>query len=167
MESIRYRPGEALRWLETGAANIRRGAQAKGKSIVVAPPMDAKGIGQGLVTAATALVDLGKGAYAELIHRQVEASEYVLQEDRFDVVTGSSIKSITYDRIRSILYHNDRATIELDKGSVAIKPYAYLVAGRVKVAVGWNRNGMDVPYELLIEEISARSSVEINDGDEN
>ena len=163
METIRYRPGEALRWLETGAAKIRLGAQAKGKSIVNSPPTDARSLGLGVLTAASALVDLGKGAYAELVHKHVEASEYVIQEDRFDVVNGTAIKSISYSQIKSIMVVNDRATIELEKGSVIIKPYAHLVAGRLKVPVGWSRNGMEVPFELLIQEISARSGIDIEE----
>jgi len=32
-----------------------------------------------------------------------------------------------------------------------------VVAGRTKVPVGWRRNGLEVPYELLIDELAARS----------
>ena len=163
MEIVRYRPGEALRWLQTGAANIRKGAQAKGRQVANTQATDAKTIGQGIATAASALVDLGKGAYAELIHRQAEASEYVLQDDRFDIVSGNSIKSIEYERVKSIKFVNERATIELDKGHVHIKPFAHLVAGRVKVAVGWSRNGMEVPFDLIVEEIAARCQIEIQE----
>ena len=163
METVRYRPGEAIQWLQTGAANIRKGAQAKGKAVANATPTDARGIGQGFATAASALVDLGKGAYAELLHRQAEASEYVLQDERFDIVTGTSIKSVEYERIRSIKFLNERATLTLDKGTVLIKPFAHLVAGRVKVPVGWTRNGMQVPFELLVEEIAARCQIEIDE----
>lgn len=163
MEVVRYRPGEAIRWLQTGAANIRRGAQAKGRAVADSTPTDARSFGQGIATAASALVDLGKGAYAELIHRQAEVNEYVLQEERFDVVNGNSIKSVEYSRIKKISFGNERAKIELDRGDLVIKPYAHIVAGRVKVPVGWTRNGMDVPYELLIEEIAARCSLEIEE----
>lgn len=163
METVRYRPGEAIRWLQTGAANIRKVAQAKGRQAVNSQPTDVKTFGQGIATAASALVDLGKGAYAELIHRQAEASEYVLQDDRFDIVTGSSIKTIEYDRVKSIKFVNEKMTLELDKGSVHIKPFAHLVAGRVRVPVGWSRNGMEVPYDLIVEEIAARCQLEIEE----
>ena len=43
----------------------------------------------------------------------------------------------------------------LDRGTLQIKPYAYVVAGKLKVPIGWARNGIEVPYELLIEELSS------------
>jgi hypothetical protein len=30
------------------------------------------------------------------------------------------------------------------------------------VPIGWDRNGMEVPYELLVEELAARSRVEVD-----
>ncbi len=158
MEPIRYKPGEAIRWLETGAEANRKSAKQKTRD-VFAPgvPTGAK-LGQGVA----ALIDLGKGAWADVLHKQAEASEYVLQEERFDVVSGNSIKSVPYDEIRTIAIKSDRATITLDRGSViVIKPYAYISAGRIRVPVGWLRNGMEVPYDLLIEELSARSRIEV------
>jgi len=158
MEPSRYKPGEAIRWLETGAEANRKAARQKGKE-VLAPgiPAGAK-FGQGV----GALIDLGKGAWADILHKQAEASEYVLQEDRFDVVSGNSIKTVPYSEIAKISFKNDRATVTLDRRStIVIKPYAYIAAGRIRVPVGWLRNGMEVPYDLLIEELSARCGIEV------
>jgi len=164
MELVRYRPGEAIRWLQTGAENIRRGAQAKGKAAATAGAVDARAFGENLKNAAGAVLDYGKGAYADLMHKQAEASEYVLHDDYFDIVRGSNIKTITYEQVKSIEYEKDRATLNLDKGTqVLIKPFAHLVAGRARVPVGWSRNGIEVPFELLIEELAARCKVEFEE----
>lgn len=158
MEPIRYKPGEAIRWLETGAAANRKSARQKGKEVFSSDIPPATKIGQGI----GALVDLGRGAWADILHKQAEASEYVLQDDRFDVVSGSSIKSVPYAEVKKIALRGERATITLQRGSTMhIKPYAHITAGRIRVPVGWMRNGMEVPYDLLLEELSARCGVEV------
>ncbi len=163
METVRYRPGEALRWLQTGADNIRKTAGERGKSVIRQTGVDQKGIGENLKTAAGALVDFGRGAYAEALSRQAGATEYVLLPDRVDLVKGGKIESVAYQAIKAVRMDGDRAVLVLDKGKVIIKPFAHLVAGRVKVPVGWTRNGMEVPYELLIEEIAARARREVEE----
>ena len=111
--------------------------------------------------AAGALKDLGKSAWADLRASELEGTEYVLLDDHFDIIRGTSIKSIPYKTIKEIEVRGDRSTLVLEKGTVQIKPHAYLVAGSIKVPVGWARNDMEVPYELLIEELAARSGVNI------
>lgn len=158
MEPIRYKPGEAIRWLETGAEANRKSAKQKGREIFGTdlPPTVKFGAGVG------ALIDLGKGAWADVVHKQAEASEYILQDDRFDVVTGNSIKTVPYSEVKKITIKGERATVTLQRGSlIQIKPYAHITAGRLKVPVGWLRNGMEVPYDLLIDELSARCGVEV------
>lgn len=163
MEPIRYKPGEAIRWLETAAQSYRKSANKKGKDAVDPgrDRSDFKKVGANVADAAGAIFDYGRGAWADMLHRQAEASEYVLQESHFDVVKGGSIKSVEYARVKEITLKNDSITLILDKGNVGIKPYAFIVSGRVKVPVGWSRNGMEVPYELLIEELAARCGVNL------
>ena len=158
MEPIRYKPGEAIRWLETGAEANRKSAKQKGKEVFTpGSPAGAK-LNQGF----GALIDLGKGAWADILHKQAEASEYVLQDDRFDVVSGNSIKTVPYSEVKKIVVKGEKATITLQRGSVLqIKPYAHITAGRLRVPVGWMRNGMEVPYDLLLEELSARCGLEV------
>ena len=163
VETVRYRPGEALRWLATGADNIRKAAGERGRSVIRQTGTDQKKLTENLRTAAGALVDMGRSAYAEVLHRQAEAMEYVLLDDRLDLVKGGKIESIAWDTIKGVRLDGDRAQLVLAKGHVTIKPFAHLVAGRVKVPVGWTRNGMEVPYELLIEEIAARARCEIDE----
>jgi hypothetical protein len=55
----------------------------------------------------------------------------------------------------------DKLVLVLDKGSVLVKPFAYIVAGKIKVPIGWSRNGVEVPYELIIEELSARCDLQV------
>lgn len=159
MEVVRYRAGEAIRWLQTGGDRIRQDARTKGMSVVGAT--EGKAFVESFKTAAGAVYDYGKGAYTELRHKQAEASEYVLLDDRLDVVRGSQIKSIAYDRVRKIEYKNDRAVMILDKGTQVIKPFAHIVSGKARVPIGWSRNGIEVPFELLIEEIAARCNLDI------
>ena len=160
---MRYRPGEALRWLQTGADNIRKAAGERGRSVIRQTGTAQKGTVENLKTAAGALADLGRSAYAEVLHRQAEAMEYVLLDDRLDLVKGSKIESVPWDSIKGVRMEGDRAHLILEKGRVTLKPFAHLVAGRVRVPVGWTRNGMEVPYELLIEEIAARARREIEE----
>ena len=162
MEVVRYRPGEAIRWLATGADNFRRGAVSRGKAAVKQPNSDARAVKENIKNAAGALIDFGKGAYTDLLHNQAEASEYVLLDDQFDIVRGGTIRSIPYSDVKKIEYRADRATLVLPKGSLVIKPVAHIVAGHAKVAVGWARNEIEVPYELLIEELAARCRCEID-----
>lgn len=163
MELVRYKPGEAIRWIQTGADNIRKTAAARGRSIVNQTGIDQRPLTDNVKTAAGAILDLGRSAYADLLHHQAEASEYVLQQDHFDIVRGTSIKTIQYERVRAISYRNEKATLTLDKGTLTIRPFAYVVAGRLKVPVGWSRNEIEVPFELLIEEIAARCRLEIEE----
>lgn len=163
MEPVRYKPGEAIRWLHIGAEDIRKGAKSRARSVVNQSGTEQRPFAQNLKTAAGALLDLGKSAYADALHTQALGTEYVLNERHFDVVQGSTIKTVPYERVKGIEMRGDRASLVLDKGTMSIKPVAHLVAGRVRVPVGWLRNGTEVPYELLVEELAARCGVEIED----
>jgi len=124
---------------------------------------DSKTFGENLKTAAGAIFDFGKGTYTEMMHKVADDSEYVLQDKQFDIVNGANIKSIPYERVVSIQMKGDKTTFLLDKGSVAVKPVAYIVAGKAKVPVGWVRNGIEVPFELLIMELAARCGLEVKE----
>lgn len=163
MELVRYRPGEAIRWLQTGAHNIRRGARDRTKALVDQRGTDQRSVSHNLKTAATAILDLGKGAYTEMVHQHVDTTEFVLQENGFDVVKGQSIQSIPYSRVRKVVMQSERATFTLDKGQFVIKPFAHITSGRAKVPVGWVRNGIEVPFDLLIEELSARCGLSVEE----
>ncbi len=160
MEDVRYKPGEAIRWLQTGAHEIRQSAKRHGKSF--AKREGARSVGRDLRDVAGALTDLGKSALAELAHRQAEANEYVLHDDMAEIVSGGRIRSVAYSEVKAIKLGHDKATLVLEQGSVTIKPHAYIVAGPLKVPVGWTRNGIEVPYELLLDELAARCGTTID-----
>ena len=156
---MRYRPGEAIRWLELGAKDLRKSAGRQGKSLISRE--GERNFPKDLRQAAGVLADLGKGAFIDLMHRQAEASEYILHDDRFEISSPARIRSIGYDEVTDIRMRGDRATFVLKQGSITIKPHAHIVSGRVKVPIGFARNGIEVPFETLIDELSARCGVEI------
>jgi len=165
MEPIRYRTGEAIRWLKTGAEAIRKEAKDKGRQVVQqGAPKDVRDVGGRVATAASAVMDFGKSAWADFKYSDLEHTEFVLTDEGFDIVKGSSIKSISYKSVTKMQRKADRVTLTLDRGgSILVKPHAYIVASGLKVPVGWTRNGMEVPYDLLLDELSARCGVNIED----
>jgi hypothetical protein len=157
MEPVRYRPGEAIRWLEMGAGSSRKSAQNKGKDLV--QRRGGKPLMENVATAAGALFDMGKSAYADVLHNAAREAEIVLFDDHFEAGKGVR-KPYRYADVRRIEIEGDQYTIVLQNDRVTIKPYAHLVSGRVRVPIGWSRNGIEVPYELVIEEIAARAGIE-------
>jgi len=111
--------------------------------------------------AAGAIADFGKSAIADLIHRQAQATEYIFRDDEFDVVSSSRTQTISYKQIISIRMKGDKATVVMERGSLTIKPEAYIVSGTIKVPIGWRRNEIEVPYEMLIDELAAHAGVKI------
>jgi len=154
MEDVRYQPGEAVRWLQIGAADKRKQAQRHGQSVWRRE--GERSIGKDLMQMAGVLTELGRSAMAEVAHRQALAAEYVLHDKEFEAVENGKVRTVRYDAILSIKVRGDKTSLIFELGSMTIKPHAFVVAGRTKVPVGWKRNGMEVPYELLIDELSAR-----------
>lgn len=124
-------------------------------------PAEPRAFFDNVKTAAGAVFDYGKGAYTELRHKQAEATEYVLLEEHLDVVRGTQIKSIEYTQVKKLEFKSDRCVLVLDKGTQVIKPFAHIVSGKARVPIGWTRNGIEVPFELLVEELAARCNLEI------
>ncbi|MDX2066363.1 MAG: hypothetical protein SFX74_11525 [Fimbriimonadaceae bacterium] len=161
MELARYRPDESIRWLRFGADEHRADARDHAKRV----KDPAKRFSESLREAATSIYEYGKGAYTGHVHDQAEGHEYVLQAEHFDIVAGKTIKSIPYGRVKALQLRGDRVTVILDSTTFVIKPVAYLSAGRAKVPVGWQRNGLDVPFRLLAEELAARCGVELTESE--
>ena len=148
-----------MRWLEVGAQDSRKDAARKGKSIIRREGH--RSIGKDLKEAAGAIFDMGKSALAEIAHHQAMAGEYVLQDDSFEVVRSGSVKTYKYSDVRALEQKGERLLMSFERGSLTIKPHAYIVSGRIRVPVGWVRNGMEVPYDILLDELSARCGREI------
>lgn len=150
-----------MRWLQTEAERLKDDAKASGRAATEPGSADFAGFTESVRNVAGAVFNLGKSAYAELAHIRSTSSEFVLLDDRMDIVSGSSIKAIPYSTIKKITLVKDKATLVLEKGTFTIKPFAHVVAGPLKVPIGWERNGLEAPYLLIVEEIAARAGVEV------
>lgn len=159
MSTVRYKPGDAIRWLEGGADRIRESSWRKATSVFRRE--GARSVGRDVREVAGALWDAGSATVTEFMRKQADASEYVFGEDALTVSGLTGQRSVPYSSMRKIEMDGDRCLVVLERGSLTIKPFAHLTAGRVRVPIGWNRNGVEVPYELLIEELAARADLEV------
>lgn len=153
---IRYRPPDILHWLELGARDLREDGIRHGRNLLRRE--GERTIGKDVAQAAQAIYDLGKGTVAEVMHRSAQGTEYALSQNDLVVKDAARTRTIPFASIRRIEWRSgDKVVLVLEQGSLTIKPAAHLVAGAIKVPIGWSRNGMDVPYDLLIDEIAARA----------
>jgi malonyl CoA-acyl carrier protein transacylase len=157
---VRYRPGEAIRWLD-GAAEEALG-QAKEKASAVT--QNGAGWTERIKKVAGALGELGRGAQAELTRRRAAVSEFVFRDEDFTVSRAGSRQTFPYSAVKRFAKDKDKVVVTLAHAALTIRPYAYVVAGKLKVPVGWDRNGSEVPYELLFEEWAARCRLEVVEG---
>jgi hypothetical protein len=157
MDSARYRPAEALRWLEVGVRDMMERASRKGARVVRRE--GERTFSRDVQEAAGAVFDFGRGALVDLARKKAEETTYLLLDDRMEIFESGRTRAVRYDDIVSIQARGaDRFVLALTRGALTIKPLAHLVSGKLKVPVGWTRNGLDAPYELLIEEIAARAN---------
>ena len=160
MATITYKPAEVLHWFEVDAKKSAQEARERGSTI--ADRTSKEGLVVGLKDAASAAYSFGKGAFGGIVQRSAEETKYELHEDGLSAVGIAFTNKIDYKQIRQIIAQSsDKFQVLYNGGHITIKPVAHLVAGRYKVPVGWLRNGIEVPYAMLIEEISARSGIEI------
>lgn len=157
MESARYRAPEAMRWFDTGTPRRMRSTSTDLVPLDDKPIDVRREVATRIATAATKTREI----VTDLARQRAEALEYALLDDRFEVRSATRLKAYRYQDIRRIVLRGDRATVEIGEQKVTIKPLAYLLMGRLRVPIGWNRNGLDVPYEVLLDELAARSGVEI------
>ncbi len=160
METVRYTTAQAVRWLETGAQGMRFVANAQGRSLVRRE--GERTIGRDVLHAAGAIADYGKSAWADILHTQAQSTEYLLSEDALEVSSSGRTKTIAYSEIISMRLRGDKATIVMERGSLTIRPEAYISSGKIKVPIGWERNEIEVPYEMLLDELAARAGVKIS-----
>jgi len=161
MSAVYYKAADVLHWFGEDAKNAKSLAKKRGKELV--KTTSESGIVDGIKHAANMAASYGRGAFGDLVHKQASDTGFVLYETGFEIADMVKKKKVDYDAVRQIVSKpNDRYQVFYDGGSVTIRPVAHLVAGRLRVPVGWVRNGMEVPYVMLIEEISARCGVEID-----
>lgn len=152
MHVVRYRPADAIRWIEIGARRI-----SKPGDLPYDPPSDPKGA---ILHAFTKALDLGRTKWAEIQGKALRAKEYLLYEDRFEIVSPSRTRVALYADIESLeVKRGDVFLFHLKQRRVAIRPYAWLLTMGVRIPLGWERNRVDVPFETLPEEIALRANV--------
>jgi hypothetical protein len=156
--AVRYRPGEALRWLEGVSEGSLDRAREKAGHI-----SERQGsIGTKIKDAAGVLIDLSRSAYAELTKRRADASEFAFLDSEFVITRPGAKQTLPYSSVKKFTKDKDKVVITLSHGSITVRPYAYIVAGKVRVPVGWDRNGSEVPYEVLFEEWAARCQLPLD-----
>lgn len=162
MQPVRYRPGESLKWLDEAAGADKKKAGRLYQSAVhdSFSGSAAEASRHRLMKAAKAMGALLKGAYTEIANSKMLAVEYVLTDDSIFISGPNRREEIRFDTISSLTFDGVNAVFNHQKGDFTIKPYAYITAGAVKAPIGWNRDGHEVPYELLVEEIAARCGLQ-------
>ncbi|MES1227695.1 MAG: hypothetical protein ABUL72_03435, partial [Armatimonadota bacterium] len=122
------------------------------------------GIFPGIKGAADAALGIGKQALGDLSTAKAEETEYHLFEEGFEAVGLMKKVKLDYKEVTAIIHKGgDKFWVEHEGGHVTLKPVAHLVAGQQKVAIGWLRNGMEVDYITLVNEIAARCNVGITE----
>lgn len=134
-------------------------ANAQGKSLVRRE--GERTIGRDVLQAAGAIADYGKSAWADILHTQAQSTEYLLSDDALEISGSGRTRTIPFKEILSIRLRGDKATVVMERGSVNIRPEAYISSGRIKVPIGWERNEIEVPYEMLIDELAARAGIKV------
>lgn len=141
-----------------GSGTTARGAQRKGAALFRAEEPDLK---RSVRDAAGAIMGAGRSAIAQALHAHSTTVEYILHDDYLEVVGGGKTRTVPYKDIQRMVSRGDRVDLELADGAIKISPPAFISVGRVRVPIGWNRNGIDVPFDLLPDELSARCRVNI------
>lgn len=160
MAVVTYLPADIVRWLGTNARQKRRTAVQR----ALAVPHNAmeKGLVPGLKDAADAAIGLGRQAMGDLSAAQAGETGFMLYDEGFEALGLMSRSKVNYrDVSRIIKKSGDKYWVEHPGGHLTVKPVAHLVAGTHRVAIGWVRNGMEVDYETLIEELCARTGKEV------
>lgn len=132
---------------------------AKASAIEVAKPH--RHLSNNLKAAAGAMSGWSKSAYANLVKRRADLGDIVLRDDNFSIPDGAKTATIAYTDVKHIKLHGDKLTVSVKDHEYNFKPFAYLVAGRVKVPIGWDRDGTEVPYETFGDELAARCQKEV------
>ena len=163
MGVITYRPVDIVRWL--GQSNKKDRKAAVGRAMSIPEVTVKKGLVKGIQNAAESAFGLGKQAMGEVSTRKAEEVGYTLFDGGFEVVGLMRHIKVDYGDVAEIIEkEGDRFRIEFNGGHVTVRPVAHLVAGSLKVPLGWLRDGMEVEYRTLLEEIAARSGRDIISG---
>lgn len=162
MAVVTYLPADIVRWLGHGAKQGRK--KAIGRALSLPEVTIRQGIVPGLKTAADAAFGLGKQALGDFSTAKAEETGYYLYDDGFEAVGLLKKTKVDYADVTTVIHKGgDKFWVVHSGGHVTLRPVAHLVAGTQKVAIGWLRNGMEVDYMTLVEEIAARCGQEIEE----
>ena len=160
MQTITYRPPDILHWFSTGSQEAIDSAKRRSRDFT--KKAGESTVKENILKVAGVAAEFSRGAAADLVHRQASETVYKLFDEEIDVRGPVSSYTIKYDSIRAIYANTkDKFTIEHDAGTLTVRPVAHLVSGKVRVPLGWDRNNIEVPFTMLLEELSARCGVEI------
>jgi hypothetical protein len=160
MTPIVYRPAEAVVWFQIESK--RSSVRAKAKSKLAAQAMGNQPV-EGLKSVADAALTFGSSAWQDLKTKSENQTRYELHESGFEVFGLGRRVKIDYRDVTAIQdVGSDKYRLVHRQGRIIIKPPAHLVSGKLRVPVGWQRNGSEVPYNVLIDELAARSGVSVS-----
>lgn len=158
---MRYRPSEALNWLKGGFEENLKYASRLGKAAIREDKSGDTKLRTRVKSAGKALLSLGLGAYREIASVRSNTYEFVVSDENFSAILPNRSVSVQYSSVQRITATDDGFLVHFGQSSLLIKPYAYVVAGLARAPIGWERDGHEVPFETLVEELSARSGIEI------
>lgn len=158
MSTVHYSAPDILQWLGTTGER----AKVQGKQLAKSKGDQSGEITANLKAVASAAASFGKEALADIVRTKVAVYKVTLYDKGMEIQTLTGTKKVEYSWVTGIdELSNDRFEIKHSNGKAVIKPCGYLLVDRLKLPIGWLRNGLEVSYHTLIEEIAARSSIEI------
>jgi hypothetical protein len=163
-DEVIYTPSQCIRWLEMGAGGLKE--TAKGEARKAKEGFQERNIGDAVRKSVSAALQAARGYLAELAGKKGEATEYRLYEERVELVSLLKTTTLEYADVRSIAKSEGtryRYVLATSHGDQVISPVAWITAGSARVPIGWERNGIEVPYMVLVEELAARCAVRLEE----
>ena len=156
-EVVIYKPADILRWLKLGSEGLRKDS----KLPVIAGEHNAQTIKKAVGSIVGKALDFGKGAVAAAGGWAIDKLEYRMDASRIEIAGTGLPKAVQYADVQAVRAVKRSFQVDAGSASFTIKPYAWLVVSGIKVPLGWERNGMEVPFRLLAEELAARAKVKL------
>jgi hypothetical protein len=145
-----------------GAGGLRQ--DAKATAIRAKTDFADRNLGEAVKSAVSAAMRTGKAVIAEIASKRGEATEFRLHSDHFEIVSMMRNTPVNYSDVESIKKApgtKHRYHVKTGLSEIKIAPVAWIESGPTRVPIGWERNGFEVPFTLLIEELAARCGIEV------
>ena len=148
--SILYKAPDLIRWLDPDLQSERKRPKADG------------GFRESIKQAASAAAGFGRTAVGEYAFRKAAEASFLLDDEGFEIPGVAVRRRIAYREASELKdLGKDKYCLTAPGGDLIIQPVAHLVAGPVRAPIGWLRNGVEVPYLTLIQELAARCRLDI------